>query len=114
MTSVKQKIAAIERKKGEINAGVRKMGIAIGKLCSDIKEQARINATAIQEMSSGIRKIQIAIKEQAKINAAAVHKMGIGIKHIEEGIAKVVSKNRSFAGELKPYIKDFYFGEGKQ
>ncbi|MBU4284294.1 MAG: hypothetical protein KJ968_04235, partial [Nanoarchaeota archaeon] len=66
--SVKQKVAGIKAKIAEVNAGAKKIE-------AGIREQERVNATAVA-------------KQQTNIKAQAT--------------------------ENKDYVKDFYFGEGKE
>ncbi len=124
MTSVKQKIAGIEKERGEVQSSVKRMRGAIReqeranaaaachidegakKLQGAIREQGKINKAAAQEISAGVKKLQGNIKEQERVNNTAVHQIGIGIRKVEDGMAKKLV-------ETKYYIRDFYFGEGK-
>jgi len=93
MTSVKQKVAAINKKISEVNAGAR-------KLQSAIREQEKINKAAVKQIEAGTRQVQAGIKETARVVQAAV--------------AKQHSAIRSQAAENSAYIKDFYFSEAKE
>ena len=93
MASVKQKVAAINKKISEVNAGAR-------KLQSAIREQERVNAAAVAQIGAGTRQVQAGIKETSRVVQAAVNKQQSNI--------------RAQAAENTAYTKDFYFGEGKE
>jgi len=117
MTSVKQKLAAINQKKTEVAAGARKLQGAINT-------QKNANRSAVAAIHSGARKVATKIREQEKVNAAAVVAIDAGTRKVGEGIQamgravdagakKVQAATRAQAAENGAYIKDFYFGEGK-
>ena len=93
MASVKQKVAGINKKISEVNAGAR-------KLQSAIREQERVNKAAVEQIEAGTRQVQAGIKETGRVVQAAVNKLHSNI--------------RSQASENAAYIKDFYFGMGKE
>ncbi len=92
MTSVKQKIAGIQKEREEIQSAVKRMH-------GSIREQEKINAAAIYQIGVGIKKVQSGIAQTSREVQAAVNKLQGAI--------------RNQANENKAYIKDFYFGEGK-
>ncbi|MDP2907358.1 MAG: hypothetical protein Q8O03_05450 [Nanoarchaeota archaeon] len=114
MTSVKQKIAGIEKERGEIQAGVRKIGSSVAKLKSDIRGQAKINAEAAQEMGTGIQKLQGAIRDLGKVNAAAAREIASGAKKLRDKTRQFEEEIAKKSNEMRHYTRDFYFGEDKK
>ncbi len=114
MTSVKQKIAGIEKERGEIQAGVRKIGSSVAKLKSDIRGQTKINAEAAQEMGTGIQNLQGAISDLGKVYASAAREIASGAKKLRDKTRQFEEEIAKKSNEMRRYTRDFYFGEDKK
>ncbi|MDP2932802.1 MAG: hypothetical protein Q8N81_01585 [bacterium] len=119
MSSVDQKIAAIQDFKGEIGIAARELekGIkaieqGIVQKRHGIAQQRKENEEAAARFGAGVNAVKNKIKNQARENEAAAKKLEADARHLAQaGAEHMRTAIRTQEKETAEYIEEFYHGK---